>query len=731
MISKTFSIDRTRFFPVMTGRDKKVLFLILAFAAAVRIAYLYEIEDNPYFYHPIVDCKTYDEQAREIINEGMIRDKVFWQAPLYPYFLSAIYSIFGRRLLMVRVVQFLTGVAACALMFAATGLFSRKLSPYAASVFAFYGPVIFFEGELLAPVIIIPLYLLLIISAHRTLTLQQQRSAFFTGFLLGTAVIAHGPAAMIFPLLLLYFLKRHATISKKLMKRTGAFFSLGFSCLPLLVMAHNAAVGGELVFISSNAGINFYIGNHPDYDSTIGIRPGMKWQALGQEPQKKNIKKPGAQSRYFFNKALRNIKTDLSGWITLILRKSYLFFNGDEILRNQDIYPFRQYSRVLKILLWKRWGLAFPFGLLAGPALAGIAITLKNRKFDLTLLIFTGHFIGTILFFICSRYRLPVIPVMIIYACVWGRRLITALRSGKLMKSAALFIPVTLLILIFNRGVGPMSSEYTADSYFNLANVRLDQNRIEEAAELFRKALELDPEYVEAYNNLGIIYDQEYSDYDKAVEYYNEVLKRYPEDLHAHMNLGTAYYRLNRENEAVKEYKKALEISPNNPDALHNLAYVLKNSKDRTGKAGETPPGSIGTPFAEDNLLKESLLQEAETLRTSGRIREAVKVYRRILEIDPEAHVARHNLGVLLYRLKNYDEAQEQLRRVIEKDPGFIDAYNSLGVVFAARENYNEARKLWDKALELNPGYEKAADNLKQMDEMMREELNDKKRPGE
>ena len=52
---------------------------------------------------------------------------------------------------------------------------------------------------------------------------------------------------------------------------------LGFALVIAPVTLRNRVVGGEWVPISYNAGINFYLGNNPDYDRTTNIRPGRDW----------------------------------------------------------------------------------------------------------------------------------------------------------------------------------------------------------------------------------------------------------------------------------------------------------------------------------------------------------------------------------------------------------------------------------------------------------------------
>ena len=108
---------------VSTGdKSKSTLFYILLFSIAFlpRLLYLLSIVKNPFFHFPIIDGQTYDDWAQEIAKGHFLGDKIFWQAPLYPYFLGIIYWIFGHSLFLVRFIQILLGSVNCLLLYRIT-----------------------------------------------------------------------------------------------------------------------------------------------------------------------------------------------------------------------------------------------------------------------------------------------------------------------------------------------------------------------------------------------------------------------------------------------------------------------------------------------------------------------------------------------------------------------------------------------------------------------------------
>ena len=129
----------------------------------------------------------------------------------------------------------------------------------------------------------------------------------------------------------------------------------------------------------------------------------------------------------------------------------------------------------------------------------------------------------------------------------------------------------------------------------NLGGYLYKEGRIEEAMQHYQKALQIDPNYVEALNNLGIALAAE-GRFDEAIENYHKALQINPDFPSTLNNLGIALAGRGQFDEAIENYRKAIQISPNYADALDNLGAALT---------------------------------------VKGRFEEALEYYRQVLAIDP------------------------------------------------------------------------------------------------
>lgn len=94
--------------------------LVWLLALAVRMIYLWQIHDSDLANVLLGDAVAYDAWARRLAAGDWLGQEVFYQAPLYPYFLGVLYFIGGTSLTWVRGVQIVLGATTC-LLLALTG----------------------------------------------------------------------------------------------------------------------------------------------------------------------------------------------------------------------------------------------------------------------------------------------------------------------------------------------------------------------------------------------------------------------------------------------------------------------------------------------------------------------------------------------------------------------------------------------------------------------------------
>ncbi|MDE2703724.1 MAG: hypothetical protein OXI35_01545, partial [Gemmatimonadota bacterium] len=90
--------------------------LIVLLSLGLRLFYLSELSTSPLFSVPVVDARTYVDDARYLSEVSWAgRPTPFWQPPLYPYLLGLLFSISGENYYLPRLFQALFGALVCGL----------------------------------------------------------------------------------------------------------------------------------------------------------------------------------------------------------------------------------------------------------------------------------------------------------------------------------------------------------------------------------------------------------------------------------------------------------------------------------------------------------------------------------------------------------------------------------------------------------------------------------------
>jgi len=678
------------------------LFIILLFSAAflLRLIYIYQSKANPFFDAPIVDAKTFLDQALGIAQGDWLAGREpFWQPPLYPYFLALLCRLFpDHYFIAIRLVQILLDTGSCVLIY----LLAKKATTltaarFASAMAAVYGLFIYFDGELLAVPVEIFLNLLLLYGITIALESQRRRNWLGVGILAGLASITR-PNILLFIFFLLLWLirpKQNPSLlqwGKNLLAK-GLPIAISMSLVILPVTLRNYLLGGDIVFISSNGGVNFYIGNNAHYDSTVAIHPGLHWEKMVLEPVQAGFEEPSARSQYFFQKAFSYAISSPLDYGSLLLKKLWLFWNGPEIKRNQDIYYARRHSSLLSYLIWD-YGCAFPFGLIGPLSLLGLALSWKKRVPAISLFrLYALSYMGSVLlFFVTARFRAPTIPILLIFAGLALDELAQRWRHRSYRSLGLLSAFFLCLCLLLNQSSSPAPEE-DAQLYHDLGEVYLRKQAYAQSATHSLRALELEEAYPSAHHNLAVAYFHQ-KRFREAANHARRSLILQPLNPHAMVVLAQVQIAVGQWPQAENHLQRALKIDA----SLGSAHYQYGRLRLRQGRYREARPHlSAAARWKSDDFWVHYEL--AQVHQGLGQPTRALEFFRQAHLLDPQRPEALTAMGAMCLLTRDPDRANTYFARALDLDPENPEALINLGLVALNARRFPEAIQYLQRAL--------------------------------
>jgi len=202
------------------------------------------------------------------------------------------------------------------------------------------------------------------------------------------------------------------------------------------------------------------------------------------------------------------------------------------------------------------------------------------------------------------------------------------------------------------------------EAYNNLGNVLLDRGLLQEASNVFRKALNLLPDHPLLQNNLANSLQLQGKN-EAAITLLNKVISKEPEFADAHNNLGNALKELGQSVQATASYELAIKINPGLAEPHNNLG----------------------------NIFKE--LEKTE---------QAIESFNQAIRINPDFADAYYNLGNVLKNIGQHEDAAKSFRKSLELEPDnalFLNGYSGVlsGIPFTSY-NEHEVERL-EKILDL------------------------------
>jgi hypothetical protein len=381
-------------------------------------------------YHPYFDWMQ-KMAPLEIWSRWWGGKEIFQQAPLYPYLVAGLLALSNNSLSFVVLAQLLLGGLHPWVMFSlARRLFDDRVGLVVAGLTAFYGPFIFHEGALLRdwlPPIVEPIALVALLRARAT---YRARDALLAGALIGVAALVRESALLLVAMAIFWILLENRSAWRRA-GRLAAVVSLGFSVALLPLVMRNYLVEASLFALSNRAAESLILGNAAD-TFPVGLHHPLSMKGI--------LERSDGRLGPVIRETLGTYQGDWLRFVRVQLFKLRGLADPFEVPDNLNFAFGIEISPILRFML--RYGLIFPLGV------TGFLLSIKALRRHLLLPLYGLVTIGGLLITIIhARYRLVLVPVLMVYGAAGLVLLFEAIRRRQTVKGLA-YLSLLLAIAV-------------------------------------------------------------------------------------------------------------------------------------------------------------------------------------------------------------------------------------------------------------------------------------------
>lgn len=697
------------------------LAIVLGIAIAMRAVYLWQFSALADWNQLTVDNWYHHNWAISIANGNVWGDTTYFRAPLYVWLLGAVYYLFGPTFLVARLLGLAIGICSVALTYLiAEKIFGRRTAFIASLLQCVYPMLVTLESELLLD----PLFMLAVQACGYTLLQwiyrKTNRLLFLASFLFGLAAITRPTILGLAPLLvwgISWSLRKTSTnlLRPVLIVCVGLAIPIGATFL------RNIVIADDPVLIASQGGINFYIGNHGSSDGLHAVLPqplGHNWRIadityIAESDRGKQLK-PGEISQYWFERGLDWIIHHPLDFCILTLKRIWFSFADLEIDNNRSQSSLMAQISVVRYI---PIGFGVIFVLATLGTISQWSESAHARWIIVTILCFT---IVNALFFVNSRFRLPLLPAYFMLAAVWLGDLACHWRAqlhnrifwpAMVLSAAISFLPGFLLpprqtpqdeiskgLMSYNRGdyaeslfhyrqADKIDSDFP-DVHLDLGATHLRLGNVDSAEWHFRKEITVHPDRPLAYANLGALRLVQHS-FDSAATLARMAIARRPYEPSGWIVL--------------------IRSTASSANQTDSLARICRESMAATGGnidvafEGATALESAGDPSDAVELYKTVSKSVVPPLETDDRM--FSQSYWSALDRDSHRRaLSQMSLGAIYGRQGNFVQAAICSSSAIDIDSTLAGAWVNLISAEVQLGNVDRARGYLTQAARIVPG---------------------------
>ncbi|MBN2688732.1 MAG: tetratricopeptide repeat protein [Deltaproteobacteria bacterium] len=538
---------------------------VLLCALVIRIIALIDMKDSIYFDFLMLDENIYHVWAKKIADGTYNYSRGYEYAPLPAFVMAAVYKLLSPEPVYIRIMNILCGVLTCFLIYLiGSDLFNRRVGLASCLIAALYKPFVFYSIVPLKTSLSVFLFALTVYLVLVVLRIHRPGLTLLLGIVAVLLFYCRPNSGIMIPVILLILIiharKERRSLQSAVAVVAAFVIGCGIVFTPFILWNHKAT--GNLEADPSQFGFNLYLGNNlanPDpyyrpapFASSSPFLQGIQFTIEASRRAGKKLTSQEASSFWICEIAREGRERPLAMFKKIAV-KTLAFFNRFEA---GDHYNIDFMSTVVPFFKWP----LFSFWFILPLAMGGIAVCLgKSEKTWSIASIFIAYGLTLVVFFTSTRYRLPVLVILIPFAVAGAVSFIRSLKNRDIRKTG-LYAGVLVCFIIIEflpiRGTGDMTA------YYNLHAIILNsKGRNEEAVAYWKASSSINMPF-SAYANVSLA--QHYwqkDDIPAAIGY----LERIPDESFA----ATMKYELRGDimmqrraiGEAISAYERSVSIN--------------------------------------------------------------------------------------------------------------------------------------------------------------------------
>ena len=578
---------------------------VFAGVLLIRVVVLARLTLSPFLLPTRGDMHFYDDWARRIVSGQFTDHLAFYGLPGYAYLLAALYKLAGYGPFVPALLQALLDAATAVLIykisvaiFSGTGMRCAQIAGLvAAGGWAVFVPAQTYAAILMPTAWLVFIFWLILWRIIRQKNAPGRCEALILGLLVGLTATAIATILFLIPLLISAIvlkpaISNHSQFRTRISALVLLFLGAAAGTSPCWV--HNCLVAQDRVFLSAHSGINFWIGNNPSANGYPRFPPGLRaGQAAmlqdsidAAESAAGHPLKRGEVSHYWSAKARDYIQRYPAAWLRLVALKFRAFWSAF------------QYDDLSIITILREQKVTFPgiyFGLVATLALPMMLLLWNTAPLSrwITAAIVL-HLLALLPVFTTERYRLPIVPGLLVFAAfglitffnnVVAGKFNSVISYGALLAASTLFVswpqsdPSLWALDAYNSGWQALESgdltlaekklqlarayvPTNPETNFALGNLRLAEGNSAAASAFYLATLELDNHHRGALNNLGVM-ALDGGKFDAAENWLRHAEDVDPGNAKTHFLLAKTLLAKDEHELAREEIEIAIRLQPN------------------------------------------------------------------------------------------------------------------------------------------------------------------------